>query len=523
MIMKIQANNLNTQVFPEKRAIKKGQIEPEEKVILGSTYNPPEFLKKPVSITITDGEVKTEEGHPKSREELAEGGYFKAIPGQYNIDGSLGGSLYPDSSGRIKHMAFQFGNKEFDKDLWPETREAVMGVYKTLFANMSPDTKFTIIVPNKESEKICKQLVEDCNPQNPERIKIENAKAPEGFSIWIRDSMIPVQAKDGQSKLIIQDRTYYPGKDDKMVPEFIDKVHDDVSSVHNPILRIDGGNVLSNKTHAFVGIDSAAQTTDLLKELSLNAENKENIIKFYESKSGKEVVEGEKTETDKQVTIEQMWHDIAPMVFESEFKRKIYIVGNDDPSTGVVETQPVFHIDMCTTPVGEDTFIVGDPQMAIDILKNLPPAEAERLNKEVSEKAGLKNSDNLIGRLIDANNDKEYKGNFDHLAKELKDKGYNVHRMPYMSGLRTTWSLPYLTYNNCIQENYIDESGKQIKKVYLPLYGMEPLDKIAVNTYEKFGYEVVPLDMAAITILEGAIRCSAYPIDRTWDGGVDKE
>ncbi|MEQ8224769.1 MAG: hypothetical protein ABRQ37_20795, partial [Candidatus Eremiobacterota bacterium] len=151
---------------------------------------------------------------------------------------------------------------------------------------------------------------------------------------------------------------------------------------------------------------------------------------------------------------------------------------------------------------------------------NLPPAEAEKLNKDVAEKAGLKNSDNLIGRLIDANNDKEYKGNFDNLAKELKDKGYNVYRMPYMSGLRTTWSLPYLTYNNCIQENYIDDSGKHVKKVYLPLYGMDPLDKIAVNTYEKFGYEVIPLDMAAITILEGAIRCSAYPVDRTWDGGT---
>jgi N-dimethylarginine dimethylaminohydrolase len=518
--MIINSNSNKSKNISEKTVSKKEYSEPREEVLLGSTYNPPEFLKKPLTLTIADGGVKTEEGHPRSREELAEGGYFKALPGTYAIDGNLGGSLYPDSYGKIKHMAFQFGNKEFDKDLWPKTREAVMGVYRTLFANMSLDTKFTIVVPNDESEKICKQLVQDCNPQNPERIQIINGHSENGFSIWIRDSMIPVQTEDSQKRLIIQDRTYYPGKDDKIVPEAIGNANSDISSVHNPILRIDGGNVLSNKEYAFIGIDSATQTTDLLKELALNQENKKNIIKFYEAKSGKEVVE--KPESDKEVTVEQMWHEVAPMVFESEFKRKVYILGNDDPSTpDVVETQPVFHIDMCTTPIGEDTFIVGDPQMAIDILKSLPPSEAERLNKQVAEKAGLKNSDNLIGRLIDANNDKEYKANFDNLAKELKDKGYNVHRMPYMSGLRTTWSLPYLTYNNCLQENYTDENGKQIKKVYLPLYGMEPLDKMALDTYKNFGYEVVPLDMAAITILEGAIRCSAYPIDREGKWGND--
>ncbi|HPZ06869.1 MAG TPA: hypothetical protein PL110_02030 [Candidatus Eremiobacteraeota bacterium] len=510
--MKINKNNV--QIQNKNAIIKEANTESEEQVILGSTYKIPDFLQKPPVITIGEGAV-TKLDHPKSREEFTEGGFFKAIPGKYTIDGSLGGTIFPDSCGKIEHMAFQFGNKEFEKNLWSSTREAVLNVYKTLFRHMSPETQFTIVVPDKESMEICQNLVKECKPENPQRIHIVDSKAPHGFSIWIRDSMIPVRDGEGKGKLIIQDRTYWPGEDDAMIPAIIDDHHDDISSVRNPVLRIDGGNILSNKTHAFVGIDSATQTTDLLKELAENTENKKEIVRFYETKSGKEVIE-EGTPEGNQVTIEQMWTDIALMVFESEFNKKIYIVGNDDPSTpDIIETQPVFHIDMCTTPIGEDTFLVGDPSMAIELLRSLPPEEVKRLNEKVSKKCGFKETSDIIGKIMDANKAKEFQVNFDNLAKELKEKGYNVHRMPYLSGLRTTWSLPYLTYNNCIQENYIDDSGEHIKKVYLPLYGMDPLDEIAVETYEKFGYEVIPLDMSAITILEGAIRCSAYPIDRS--------
>jgi len=295
--------------------------EPKEEVILGSTRYTPDFLKSPFSLTFPENMVTAQTfSPPQSRSDFVKGGYFTAPPGVYNLDGTLGGKLYPDSYGKIKHLSFQFGNKEFEKDMPQKSREAVLGVYKTLFTRMSEDTSFTIVVPDKESKETCKKLVSECGMKNPGRVKIIDPTVPHGFSIWIRDSMIPVKGDDGEKKIIIQDRTYWPGEDDAMVPEAIDGGYDDIQSVRNPFLRIDGGNVLSNKEYAFIGIDSKNQTTDLLKELALDKENRENIIRFYEVKSGKEVIEDGTPGSSNQVTMETMWNDIAPMVFENEFK-----------------------------------------------------------------------------------------------------------------------------------------------------------------------------------------------------------
>jgi hypothetical protein len=132
----------------------------------------------------------------------------------------------------------------------------------------------------------------------------------------------------------------------------------------------------------------------------------------------------------------------------------------------------------------------------------------------MAAEAGLSPDADLIGGLIEANQGPAQQANYDNVAKELAGKGCEVERIPCLMGQRTTWSLPYLTYNNCIQENYTDETGSHVKKVYLPVYGCEPLESVAIKTYEDNGYQVVPLKMAAVSILEGAIRCSSYPIEK---------
>jgi len=432
-----------------------------------------------------------------------------------NIFG-IGGVLFPDSAGKIKHLALQFGNVEFDRPLPEKTEKALLGVYKTLFTNMSADTRFTIATANDRGEAMLRQAVNESGMESPERVNIVNAYAQKGFSIWIRDSMIPVENADESSKLLIQDRTYWPGPEDNKIPYLIAENNEGISSQRHPTLRIDGGNVLSNSNTIIVGNDSVDHTTKLLQERAVDSEWKKDIIKFYEAKTGKEIVEeGASPSSPNQETVEDMWKGIAPVVFESEFQRNVFVICKDDPATPNVEEQPVFHIDMAVTPVGDKKFLVGDPGLAIDMFNRLSPEERSRTNREMAKAAGFPEDTDLISRLIEVNGGKDHQANFDNVARELGDKGYEIERLPCMIGLRTTWSLPYLTYNNCIQENYTDESGRHVQKVYLPVYGCEPLEKMATETYERLGYQVVPLQMAAVSILEGAIRCSSYPVAKT--------
>jgi hypothetical protein len=351
--------------------------------------------------------------------------------------------------------------------------------------------------------------------ENPGRVNIVDGKAEKGFSIWIRDSMIPVEDEDESAKLLIQDRTYWPGPEDAKIPSLIAQSNPDVTSQAHTALRIDGGNLVSNQDYIIIGHDSVEQTTNRLKELAAREETKREIIRFYEVRTGKEVVEGAPPTNPNQVTLEEMWAGIAPEVFRSEFQRKVFIISKDDPATPAVEEQPAFHIDMAVTPIENDMFLVGDPGMAIRELKGLSPEEKAKVNRSMAKEAGLPEDADLIGKLIEVNGSPEHQANFDNVDRELRGKGFQTRRIPCFIGLRTTWSLPYLTYNNCIQENYIDESGKRVKNVYLPTYGCEPLEKIARAAYEDLGFKVIPLKMAAVSILEGAIRCSSYPLSRT--------
>ncbi len=410
------------------------------------------------------------------------------------------GMIFPDSHGKIKHMAFQFGNVEFNRPLPEETRKAVLGMYGQLMRNMAPDSRFTIVCADQRGVDSINQLVQDTQT-DPARVTVVNAQAQKGFSIWIRDSMLPVRMPDGKTLLMIQDRTYWPGPEDASVPPLIDAANESLESSPHPALRIDGGNILSNRHQIFVGHDSIEHTRARLQELAQDPERLKDITQFYQAWSGNEVNDAQSLAT--------MWEDVPRLVFEKAFQKDVLVIGADDPGTAIKEEQPAFHIDMAVTPIGDNKVLVGDPSLAIAAFQALSPEERARVNAEMAAQAGIEGNPDLIGKLIEVNGTPEAQANYDSVARQLGKEGYEIERIPSMIGLRTTWSLPYLTYNNCMQEVYGDT-----RKVYLPTYGCAPLDKIAVDTYKRNGFEVVPLEMAAISKLEGAIRCSTYAVER---------
>lgn len=127
--------------------------------------------------------------------------------------------------------------------------------------------------------------------------------------------------------------------------------------------------------------------------------------------------------------------------------------------------------------------------------------------------AGITSGEDLIGKLIAAEDNAENQANYDAVAAELKEAGYEIERMPAMMGLRTTWSVPYLTYNNCIMEKYrtvtVERPGRSTCPSTVAKCSIKwPRKSIRATT------EVIPLQMGSISKLEGAIRCSSYAIER---------
>ncbi|MBS2037604.1 hypothetical protein JST97_21635 [bacterium] len=410
----------------------------------------------------------------------------------------VGGLIFPDSTGKIKEMALQLGNVEFKKPLPEETHNGLLGVWNQLFTHM-PETHFTVVCADQRGIDDVNKLVRDSGT-DPARVSVVPAQA-EQMSIWIRDSMLPVRAEDGHTKLLIQDRTYWPGAGDNTIAPTLAQVHGEdehnpITSQQHPALRIDGGNILSNSKQIIVGSDSIRHTRARLQELYQDPAKAKEIEEFYSRASGQ-------SPEDK----DQMWEQLPSLVFQSEFGKPVLVIARD-------HDQPAFHIDMTCTPIGDKKFLVGDPSLAIKALKALSPEEREATNKAMAANAGITSGEDLVGKLIAAENTAENQANYDAVAAELKDAGYEIERMPALMGLRTTWSVPYLTYNNCIMERYPGSDGQEVKKVYLPQYGCEVLDKMAENIYQGNGYEVIPLQMGSISKLEGAIRCSSYAIER---------
>ncbi len=457
------------------------------------------YVAKPVALpSASELTVASSKALLRTQDELA----VKVASSSTPLFG-VGGRLFPDSHGKIEHLALQMGNVEFGKPLPSETREALLNVWGTLMHNMDPHTQFSIVCADQAAVDCVQNLVQGTRIEES-RVDVVPASTKDGMSIWIRDSMLPTQDADGRTKILIQDRTYWPGaEDNKVAPLLVEAHKSHIFSQPHTALRIDGGNVLSNRNVSLIGIDSFNQMKERLGELAKDPENLKQMEDLYKKCVGHPVRDQE-----------HFWNMLPKLVLASEFQRPVMVIGTDNPSTPNVETQPAFHIDMCVTPIGDKKFLVGDPRMALDVFNKMSPEERAQVNEEMIKAGTLKEGDDLIGRLCETNSAPDYIANYDRVATELKDAGYEIERVPSMIGLRTTWSLPYLTYNNCMMEIYNNEAGETVKNVYLPQYGCKPLDEMATKTYEKNGYHVVPLQMSAISKLEGAIRCSSYALER---------
>lgn len=448
----------------------------------------------------------------------------------------LGEKQFADSHGRVKHLALMLSSYASGA-----TRTQMLGAYKTLFTRMEPDTRFTIAVGSSRDRKDVEDMMKKAEISNPERIEFVDPQAG-SLTVWARDMMVPLQlTQDNNRTALLEQTPLHDWHDsDSAVPGAICAVNPQILLDQDKRIVTDGGDVMSNTKESFVGHYSLAATAKKMADrVESDPELKAKFVADYQERTGKRVVDADKSvtfpfqmvdrETDNpealqwtlvenpkfkaaplrgnEVTSAQMYEEESKKLFEEKFGKPVTVLGMDQLDTPHVEEPASDHMDMGCTPIDDNTFLVGDPGLAKQIVSGMSYKELDDAERILSESAG---KPVRLPRAGDRNRDNQE--DFDAYAQTLSDKGYNVVRVPHAEpGL----SRSYISYNNCLMERFSREDGTDVRRVFLPVYGIPKLDDAATKIWEAQNFEVIPMELGALSQRWGALRCVSNWLDRS--------
>ncbi len=222
----------------------------------------------------------------------------------------------------------------------------------------------------------------------------------------------------------------------------------------------------------------------------------------------------------------------AGLAFQGELGKPVLVVGP--------YPQPVAHIDMMLTPLGDGRIAVADAAAGIAIaeaaLDKDPESVAafERHCKEqffghpqIHQVAGADGEaitpPPLEGRtreLLAIN--RRVAPLLDAIAASLADAGYEVLRIPFYFGGpegrpgrfadagASVAAFPMLTYNNALLE-----TRDGVRRVYLPRYGWRAMDEAAQQAWKSAGFAVTPVaGLTTSAMYGGALRCAVKVLAR---------
>ncbi|MGE0490131.1 MAG: hypothetical protein AB7S38_13065 [Vulcanimicrobiota bacterium] len=413
--------------------------------------------------------------------------------------------VYSEPFGKIRHLALQL-----DHDVPTNIRNEVFNAWFQVFETMDDKTRFTIVLESDEDRQALAQRLEERNIPNRERFGL---MVNDGLDItmWARDQMVGLRNANGTSRLLGQ-TTMRPHGDDELLPPRIAEFAG-VELDADKRLVTDGGDEVSNSNESFLGFTSLYLTA---KKLYDEEHPGQSTTPFSVRMVEDNTKVGYHFEPNLYKSTrgpgEEHWLGLAQGIFEEKYGRPVTVVGADDPKTPELEVPATFHIDMGLTPVDDHTILVGDPSWALSTVASLSPEQYADHNRRLNENLGTEGQDHLAA-LVHQNTEGDplLQHQFDHNAQLMRERGYNVVRLPYLQGPP---ELSWVTYNNCLMENYIDDGGNQVKRVFLPTYDLPALDRRASQVYESLGFEVVPLKLPALTSWRGAIRCISNVLER---------
>jgi hypothetical protein len=95
---------------------------------------------------------------------------------------------------------------------------------------------------------------------------------------------------------------------------------------------------------------------------------------------------------------------------------------------------------------------------------------------------------------------------YERIARQLRDAGYAVERLPILHGQDGR----VVTWNNALVERRDGEV-----RALVPVYGIPLFDERAHAAYQRLGCRVLPVEVAEVAALGGAVRCLTNVLE--WD------
>ncbi len=342
------------------------------------------------------------------------------------------------------------------------------------------------------------------------------------FTDWAEDAYVGLlDTEDGQHYLM--EPWEFQRAGDALIADSVEEHTNEIRASQSPLM-FQGGNCIIADSHWFLGRDYFLDSIELIRR-------RRAPVSIPSGMPEEEFVRSlfrEYLDSQRQLVLLGSQRPIVLSdIMGSADNGKFFL---DLPTGGIGSYQPIFHIDMLLTLIGDlgdgVEVMVGDPDIADKLL-------------------GVKSPFALPD-------------NYNIIANQLSDLGFKVHRNPLVHWPTERQSLPlkqledigsgnkdqvlmdacselrrsgatdsamitirewhHITWNNCIVENSV-EYGKHI---YLPQFGfnekikLSKLDQHMANLWESLGFTVHLLgDFNAFAERLGVVHCIKKYLNRT--------
>lgn len=353
------------------------------------------------------------------------------------------------------------------------------GLVMNIVNGLPASTHFLVLTNDRSAFTVARD-------DRPGRVRFLDLPFANPITIWTQDPFL-VLAGPGDEITLLTSKTF-DRADDRLMAEVI--AREGGYRVQPSALFFEGGNIVSDEEHILIGANTIRHNA------------------------------GEFDVPDAEVVLR----------FEEELGRRVLVVGP--------LPQPIAHIDMAITPLGDGRIAVADAAAGAAIaeraLKENPASVAaferwceehffgDPAIRELTGKDGPMTAPKLTGRTGEMiAKSREVAPFLDGVATALERQGYRIERVPLLFGgpeadpkaddaERMRAAYPMLTYNNVIVE-----TGAAGRRVYLPRYGWPAMDDAARDAWTALGFTVQQIDGLTISAMYGgALRCAVKVLAR---------
>lgn len=323
----------------------------------------------------------------------------------------------------------------------------------------------------------------------PDRVHLVELPFDNPITIWPQDPFLVLKGGAGGSQTTLLTSRGFERAGDRLMAE---KIADQAGyALEASSLFFEGGNIVSDEQSILIGANTIRRNAT---ELGLS-------------------------EVD------------VVLAFQQELGRRVLVVGP--------YPQPVAHIDMILTPLGNKEILLADAMAGIEVAEQALEDDSDSVTafERYCEENffGHPTIRTIPGKDGQTTSAPEVRGKtremieisrlvapvLDGIAAALERMDYRVERVPFLFGgpesrdpgeaeTSTRAAYPMLTYNNVL----IEAKGEE-RVVYLPRYGWPAMDEAASRVWQDQGFSPRAIDGLTISAMYGgALRCAVKVLER---------